>query len=110
MTGINPTSVPVSGGVQAGPAASSNPRLKALEEKLDRLKKEKEEAVRNHDRDRKRELEHEIRQVERQIEQLKKKEKQKQKEDKDMDREKEDLPYGPKLPDSRLGNVIDLYG
>ena len=56
MTGINPTSIPVSGGSQMAPAASSNPRLKALEQKLEKLKKEKEEAVHNNDGDKKREL------------------------------------------------------
>lgn len=111
MTGINPTSIPVSGGSQMAPAASSNPRLKALEQKLEKLKKEKEEAVHNNDGDKKRELEKEIQKVEQQIEQLKRKEKQK----KDKQDEKEEgkgnlAGYGQKIPDAYLGNVMDLYG
>ncbi len=107
MTGINPVSIPVSGGVQGVPVSSSSPRLKALEQKLEKLKKEKEEAVHNNDRDKKRELEKEIQKVEQQIEQLKRKEKQK----KEKKEEKEDFSaYGQKIPDSQLGNTIDLYG
>ena len=48
MTGMNPISTGIS---PQSPAASSDSRLKALEQKLAQLKTEKEKAVRNHNKD-----------------------------------------------------------
>jgi len=102
MTGMNPISTGIS---PQSPAASSDSRLKALEQKLAQLKTEKEKAVRNHNKDKVKELEKEIQKVEQQIEQLKQKEKKKGKEQKkDGDRES---AYGQMVPDPRLGNLVD---
>jgi len=72
-------------------------RLKALEQKLQKLNQEKEKAVRNHDEEKVKKLEQQIENVKRQIEQLKRK---KQKEDKEKKAEEpgepvQDLPDGP---------------
>lgn len=88
--------------------SSGASRLKALEKKLAQLKDEKEEAVKNKNKDKARELEQEIQKVEQQIRQLKKKE------DREKEREKEkgeEAPgYGQRPVDPETGNLIDVYG
>lgn len=61
----------------------SDPRLKALEQKLQKLTQEKKRAVRNKDGEKVKQLEQEIENVKKQIEQLKKKKQKEDSEDKD---------------------------
>lgn len=108
MTGISPAS---SGtfGIQAGAMSSSgSPRLKALEQKLGKLEKEKEKAAKANNKDKERELEKEIQKVKQEIEQLKAKENRKQQ--KQEEQKGEETPYGQKHPDEALGNLVDVYG
>ncbi|MEY8336586.1 hypothetical protein AALB16_00935 [Lachnospiraceae bacterium 62-35] len=56
---------------------STNPRIKALEQKLQQLNNEKKKAVQEHDEEKAQKLEKEIQELRKQIEQLKQKEKQK---------------------------------
>ena len=75
-------SIPASSG-----SSSQNPRLAALERKLQRLNQEKKKAVENKDQEKARKLEQEIQAVKQQMEQLKKKEKKKK-------------PNGPASPEN----------
>ncbi len=109
MTGIiAPGFGPQGVGTGGNVPSSDTSRLKAREKKLAQLKDEKDEAVKNKDREKARELEQEIRKLEQQIQQLKKKA------DREKEREKqagEEAPgYGQKPVDPETGNLIDVYG
>ena len=108
MTGISPASSGASG-VSMGAMSGENSRLKALEQKLGKLEKEKEKAAKAHNKDKERELEKEIQKVKQQIGQLKAKEGKKQEQQEEEEKEEKDR-YGQKVPDEVLGNMVDVYG
>lgn len=86
----------------SGSFGSGNPRLKALEQKLQRLNKDKQEAVRKRDEEKVKKLEEEIEKVKSQIEQLKRKERQKEEGDKNPS-----IPEQEKAPsESRTIDVM----
>ena len=80
----------------------SNPRLKALEQKLQQLTQEKKKAEEIKDEDNVRSLEQQIQNVKRQIEQLKKKEEKKDKRPKEPG-----IPAGS-LSDPPVGACVDV--
>ena len=110
VNGISSESLAAQGIPASSGSFGQNPRLAALERKLQRLNQEKKKAVENKDKEKARKLEQEIQAVKQQIEQLKKKEKQKK-------------PNGPASPENmespdvqnnpalmaELGQQIDEY-
>ena len=79
----------------------SDPRLRALEQKLQKLSQEKKKAVQNKDEEKVKRLEQQIEDVKRQIEQLKKK---KQKED------RRETISGPEAPSQSPGLTDGFAG
>ena len=84
VNGISSESLAAQGIPASSGSSSQNPRLAALERKLQRLNQEKKKAVENKDKEKARKLEQEIQAVKQQIEQLKKKEKKKSRMDRHL--------------------------
>lgn len=102
---MSPSAVGFGGGAEGG-----STRIKALEQKLQKLKEDKQKAVQEKDADKEKKLEKEIQKVEQQIEQLKRKEKNKQKEgeksgEKDQRQGNGNRGYGPE--DLLKGQYMD---
>ena len=72
VNGISSESLAAQGIPASSGSSSQNPRLAALERKLQRLNQEKKKAVENKDKEKARKLEQEIQAVKQQIEQLRK--------------------------------------
>ena len=97
ISGIGQT--PIASGADLS-SGSANPRIKALEQRLQQLNNEKKKAVQEHDEEKVQKLEKEIQELEKQIEQLKQKEKLKKQ------RSKQDQPADNSRPAAANEDVL----
>lgn len=110
MTGVNAMTSGIQGMAGREFSSGGGSRLEALERKLSQLREEKEEAVRNKDKEKARKLEQEIQKIEKQIEQLKRKEKEKERQGGPKSENGEEAGYGGRPMRLGTGDRIDVYG
>ncbi len=99
-------------------AGGDNPQIKALEQKLQRLNKEKKEADQNHDAEKVKELEKEIQAAQQKLERLKQNQQQKnkleeeeaQKKQKLEEAQKENKEHGQRKDDEKENELSPDYG
>lgn len=106
---INPVNAAASGVNMSGAGGGENPRIKALEQKLQKLNEEKKKAVEAKDQEKVRKLEEEILKIQKQIEQLKKKDDKKQKEEEEKKTGQEQAGPGRMPEDLSMGKYVDRY-
>ena len=95
--------------LSAASGGGGNARIKALEQKLQKLNEDNEKAVQQKDTEKVKKLEEEIRKVEKQLEQLKKTEKNKQQEEKAKKEGQEQGNPGQVPEDLLNGKYVDRY-
>ena len=88
-------------------AGGDNPQIKALEQKLQRLNKEKKEADQNHDAEKVKELEKEIQAAQQKLERLKQNQQKKQKLE---EAQKENKEHGQRKDDEKENELSPDYG
>lgn len=108
INGISPELLSAQNISGSSGSSGQNPRIAALERKLQRLNQEKKKAVENKDQDKARKLEQEIQAVKQQIQELKKKEEKKKKTDAPENPDDLAVPNDSALI-AGLGQQVDQY-